>query len=168
MNKFSNIDLCQPLDAGFLSTLDLNDLNRLRKNLVERAAAVIGEISSLEHRDDFAKKQYARGMFNSRIENDGKVLFNYSPEPRFEKDNVFVPGTWFSEYIEKLQQLRERKAENVESFEDREKRKLIEKMLSDQYDQEFHGYVPDPELHKKKWLEEKFGKLTQIEQGAKI
>lgn len=124
-------DLSKPLDRSFLASLELEEIKTLKKVLIERAVKVIGEIKSLEAFDEFEKNQFARGMFRCEFRTDdtGELILNYSPEPRFAEDNLFVPGAWFAEHLEKLDALRAKKQENAETFEDRNKEKLINELL---------------------------------------
>lgn len=135
-----NHDLSKPLDRGFLTSLDLEQIKIFKRILIERAVAIIGEIGSLEVRDKFEKEQMSRGMFRCEIKtDDGVRVFNYSPEPRFSEDNLFVPGAWFAEHLEKLDRLRAEKQENAETFEDRNKEKLIDELLGIRKDKRAHS-----------------------------
>ena len=123
-------DLIEPLEKSFLESLSLKDLETLKTILIERAAAVIGELNSLRATDEFSANQYARLMFTSEHRDEtGKLLFFYSPEPRFFSENCFVPGKWFAGYLSELEKYREAKQKNAESFPENQKNRLIDSMV---------------------------------------
>lgn len=124
-----NLDLTKQLDVSFLNVLSLEDLKTLKRILIERAAAVIGEIGELKSTGEFERGQYSRRMFRSEIKLEtGEKVFEFSCEPRFAEDNLFVPGEWFAEHITELDRLRKLKQENTETFADRAKNRLVSEL----------------------------------------
>lgn len=127
--RANTLDLTKPLDASLLESLELEEIETIKRILIERAVAVIGEIQELKARSPFEKEQYRRRMFRGehRLET-GELVFNYSCEPRFTDLNLFVPGEWFASELKELDALRARKSENTETFEERHRQKLIDEL----------------------------------------
>jgi hypothetical protein len=97
------IDLTKPLDAKFLNAMSL---------------------------DEFFQRQARGRMFRITVtDDDGRKVFVYECEPRFAQDNLFVPGAWFADHLDALDELRRRRDENSIAFPGREKDRLIEKMI---------------------------------------
>jgi len=117
--------MTKPLKRSDLDRFTLEEIEQINKILVSRAVEVFGEIGELEAKSDFIKEQQHNRFFNAKV---GGV-FEYSCEFRFVKDNFFVPGQWFQEYLDKLKELRGQKQNNLDTFEDRNKAKMINKLI---------------------------------------
>jgi len=123
-----NVRLTDPLNAQMLQGMTLEDLLVFKRILVERAVAIISRVQALKAKDDLVRSQFERRMWRGEEFVGDERVFNYSCEPRFAEDNLFVPGAWFQQFLDELEILENKKTETSENFETNEKARLIRQM----------------------------------------
>lgn len=90
------LDLTQPLDNTFFIQFTTAELDAIRVGLAHRAALIIGKIKAQNETDPLWIRTCENAYMNS-YHNEGEFLvFNYSCDKRYEKENFFTPGAWFA------------------------------------------------------------------------
>lgn len=124
------VALDEQLDAEYLATLSLDELRTFKEVLFARAVDVICEIGELTETDPFVKQAYQRRLLEATYKDPtGNFGLISRLDRKFQYKNMFAPGPWFKEHLDKLEDLRRQHAENVATFPQREADRLRAEML---------------------------------------